>query len=163
MAGAEDDEYTYDADTPFVPDLADLGGEDFADDTENPPTKGIEPYAGLFSEHSRNLAGVNRIICFCRIWLEWTGAAWTITGLDAMGSEAKVDDTMFTVTPDATGVVTISWTAGTLPAMARRPLVMLTGAYGSVYGTVVTTNSIVVRIHDDTDTAANLDFCVDIK
>lgn len=163
MAGAADNEYTYDADTPFVPDVDDLGGEDFEDDTENAPQIGIEPHAGLFSEHTRNLAGLNRIGAFCRLWLEWTGAAWTIIGVDAMGSDAKVDDTKFTVTPDATGVVTISWTAGTLPAMSRKPLVKLTDDFGFAYGTVVTTNSIVVRIHDDTDTAANLDFCVDIK
>lgn len=163
MAGAEDDEYTYDADTPYVPDLAALGGEDFQDDTENAPTKGIEPYAGFFSEHTRNLTGVNRVLPFCRLWIEWTGAAWTITGVDAMGSDAKVDDTKFTVTPDATGIVTIEWVAGTLPAMSRKPLVTTTDAFGLGWASIQGANEINVRLHDEDKALTDLSFVVDLK
>lgn len=160
MSGAPDDEYTYDAEAPHRPDLAELGGEDFRDSTLSPPNKGRDPYAGLYSEHARNLAGLNRLTETVRIWLEWTGAAWTIIGVDAMGT--NVDEDSFEVTPDATGVITIEWDSGVLPPMQRKPLVTVTDDFGHGYGTVTGANSINIRLHDEDKAAADMNFVVEI-
>lgn len=160
MSGAPTDEYTYDMASPVRPDLAALGGEDFRDSTSSPPQKGRDPYAGLYSEHARNLAGLNRITPTVRIWLEWVGDEWTIIGVDAMGT--LVDEDSFTLTPMSTGVVAISWAAGTLPPMQRKPLVHVTDDYGRGYGIVTGANEINVRLHDEDKVAADLNFAVDI-
>ena len=166
MAGALTDEYTYDVALedggPVRPDLAALGGADFRDSTGSPPQKGRDPYAGLYSEHSRNLAGLNKFVPTARIWMEWVVAdsEWTIIGVDAMGT--LVDEDSFEVTPMSTGVLSISWAAGTLPPMQRKPLVTVTDDYGRGYGIVTGANEINVRLHDEDKVAADLNFVVDI-
>lgn len=148
--GAEADEYTYDLALvdggPRKPDLADLGGEGFADSTLAPPQKGIDPYAGLFSEHSRNLAGLNRLTPTARVWIEWSGSAWIIVGAEGMGS--AIDDTSFTLTPVSTGIVLIEWDAGTLPPMERKPLARLTDDPGVAFAIVMDPNSVRVRTYN---------------
>lgn len=145
--GAEFDEYTYDLAVvdggPRRPDLNDLGGEDFADNGGAAPHKGIDPYAGYYSEHARNVAGLNRLTPTARVWIEWTGAAWIIVGAEGMGT--AIDDTSFTLTPVSAGIVTVSWAAGTLPPMERKPLVMLTDSTGVTFAIVMDPNSVRVR------------------
>lgn len=147
--GAEEDEYTYDLALvdggPRRPDLADLGGEDFADNASSAPQKGIDPYAGYYNEHARNLAGLNRLTPTARVWIEWDSgdSEWIIVGAEGMGS--TIDDTSFTLTPVSAGIVTVSWDAGTLPAMERKPLVRLTDDFGVAFAIVMDPNSVRVR------------------
>lgn len=167
MAGAIDDEYTYDralADGgPYVPDVDDLGGDEIEDDAGNAPQKGSEPYGGLYNERARNLAGLNRMTSWCRLWLEWDSgeSEWNIVHIDAMGTLLTSDS--FTLTPDATGVVTIEWAAGTLPPMARKPLVFLTDAFGCGWGAISDANAVTVRLHDEDKNLANLNFAVELR
>lgn len=168
MAGAEDDVYTYDnllADGgPFVPDIADLGGDEMEDDPQTPPQKGVDIYAGVLNEHGRNIAGLNRVFSgFCALYIEWDSGSseWIVVYMDAMGT--LVESASFTLTPVSTGVVTISWAAGTLPAMGRKPLVQATDGYGRGYATILTANSVQVRMHDEAGSPAAENFVVFLK
>lgn len=163
--GAIENVYTYDTPLedggPYVPDLAALGGEDFEDDAQTPPAKGTDPYAGLYSEHSRNLTGLNRMIAFAALWLEHDGSSWNVIYVDAMGTLVEAES--FTVTPVSTGVVDIEWEAGLLPAMSRKPVVMCTDGFGRGYGTVLSALSVEVRLHDEGGSNSNESFVVYLK
>lgn len=168
MAGAEDDVYTYDnplADGgPFVPDITDLGGDEMADDPQTPPQKGVDWYSGAANEHGRNIAGLNRVFPgFCALYIEWDSGAseWIIVYVDAMGT--LVESASFTLTPVSTGVVTIAWTAGTLPAMSRKPLVQATDGFGHGYGTILSANSVQVRMRSEAGSPAAENFVVFLK
>jgi hypothetical protein len=161
---AQDDEYTYDrlaADGgPYVPDVDDLGGDELADDAQNPPNQGAEPYAGMHNEVRRNLAGVNRCTWWATIWVTYS-AGYSVTAVDCMGTLVEVAS--ITPTSGATGVVVLSWTAGTFPGMARKPRAWLTDDHGSAYGEVTTANSITVNLADLAAAAQDVSFAVEIR
>ena len=162
---ASDGTYTYDrlaADGgPYVPDEADFG-EEMVDDAQNPPADD-EPNAGLFNERRSNLAGLNRCTWWCTLWVEYDGGSgdYNVTAVDAMGT--LVTTANFTPTSGATGVVVITWTAGDLPAMARKPHAWCTDDHGSAYGEVTTANSITVYLADLAGTADDLNFAVELR
>lgn len=159
---ATDGVYTYDrpeADGgPYVPDVDDFGGE-IEDDTQNPPAAD-EPSAGLYNERRANLAGLNRCNWWATIWVEYSGG-YIVTAIDCMGTlptAASVEPTS-----NATGVVVLTWAAGTFPAMARRPRAWLTDDHGFAYGEVTTANSITVYLADAGGTADDLNFAVELR
>jgi hypothetical protein len=160
--GAEDDLYTYDLSSgdggPRRPDILDLGGAEIADGSPA-PTKGDQWYGGQANEHGRNLAGLNRLTPSCRIFVEYTGVAFDVTSVDAMGTLVVAAD--FTPTSSVTGTCNISWPANTLPPMQREPHAWLTGSFGSAYAAIVSANQIQVRLRD-TAALANLSFAVEI-
>jgi hypothetical protein len=163
---AQDDTYTYDraaADGgPYVPDEDALGGDEDADDAQNPPVQGEQWYAGKGNEIVRNVAGLNRCAWWATIWVEWDGvSAYNVTAVDCMGTTPTTASV--TATPSATGVVVLSWTAGTFPAMARKPRVWLTDDQGSAYGEVTTANSITVNLVDLANTAQDVNFAVELR
>lgn len=164
--GASDDEYTYDralADGgPYVPDVDDLGGDDIADNPQDAPQRdGTEPYDGLYNERGRNLAGVNRCIWWCTLWLEWDGAAWSIANIDSMGTLVEAGD--FTLTPGVAGELKIEWDGGTLPPMARKPRVWATDSFGRGWGEVMAANEIDVHLHNEAGSGANFHFAVELR
>lgn len=167
MAGAPDNKYTYDiaaADGgPHKPDLAELGGEDFRDRAGSAPQKGIDPYAGFYSEHARNVAGLNRLTATALLWLEWDSgnSRWNIFAVDAMGT--KVVPENFQLTPGSPGELQVAWTAGTLPTMERKPVVHVTDSFGDAYGQITGANTIVLAMRDDANVAANINVCVEIR
>lgn len=160
--GAEDNKFTYaltaDDGGPRRPDLADLGGADIADGSPA-PTKGAQWYGGQANEHSRNLAGLNRLNPLCRIFVEYSGAAFVVVSVDAMDGDLVVGD--FTPSTAGTGICDLEWAANTLPPMQREPHAWLTGSHGSAYGTIAGSNGIQVRLRD-TSAAANLNFAVEV-
>lgn len=160
--GATTDEYTYDLATPRRPDEDDLGGTELQDRRGSEPQKGDEVYAGQINEHGRNLAGLNRLTPTVRLWLEWDGADWVVTGVDAMATANKLNETSFTAATGGTGIADISWTAGTLPAMQRSPRAWATGAFGHAYGATNGANAIQVRVSNAGGTLTNSDFAVEI-
>jgi len=161
--GAPDNKYTYELEIadggPHRPDLADLGGADFQDRVGSPPKKGRDPYAGLYCETARNLAGLNRVGWVCGLWIEWDSglSEWSVIHAAAMASETWLTEESFTVTPGPTGTVTVSWDAGLLPALARKPIVEMTDGFERGYGTIDGT-SVIVRIHDEAGSNANANF-----
>lgn len=166
MAGAPTNQYTYELEPteeggPHRPDLAELGGDEYRDNPSSSPKKGVDPYGGLFNEHGRNLAGINRIINTIELWVEWTGAAWTIVTVAGMASDEFLD-AKFTVTPVATGMVTVSWMAGTIPTVSRKARVVVTDDFGVGYGTLTTPTSMVVRLKDMSNASADLNFWIGI-
>ena len=160
--GAEDDTYTWDLDAPRRADVADLGGADLEDKPGSPPQKGAEIYAGQINEHGRQLEGLNRVTPSARLWVEWTGAAWNVVGVDAMATSDKLDISSFTPASGGAGTLTITWAAGTLPAMARKPKAWCTDDAGFAFGAVTGANAIEVTISDATDTPADLNVAVEI-
>ena len=164
---AQDDTYTFDREVadggPYVPDVADLGGDELEDDAQNPPNQGEELYAGQINEVVRNVAGLNRCNWWATIWVEWDGAAWNVTAVDGMPSADRVTSASITPTPSATGVVVLSWASGTFPAMARKPRAWCTDDHGFAYAEVTTTNSITVTLADTGGTADDLNFAVELR
>lgn len=154
--------YTYDRAAidggPYVPGVDDLGGE-ITDDTQNPPA-GDEPSEQLYNERRDNLAGLNRCTWWATIWVTYSGG-YSISAIDAMGTLVEVAD--ITATPSATGVVVLSWAAGTFPGMARTPRVWQTGAQGFAYGEVTTANSITVYLENKAGVAADRSFAVELR
>lgn len=163
--GANDGLYTYDLSLdeggPRVPDVDDLGGNQFEDGTP-PPPKGKRPHAGMFKQVNNTVAGRERVGPRCIVWVEWDSgeSEWVITAVDAMGT--GVTAASFTPTPDATGEVTISWEDGTLPAQTRKPIVHVTDAPGAGYGTAGV-NELTVFLCELDESAANLNFMVEIR
>lgn len=166
MAGAPTNKYTYELEPtdeggPHRPDLAELGGDDYRDNPSSSPKKGIDPYGGLYNEHGRNLAGLNRITNVVELWIEWTGSEWTIVTMAGMASDDFLDG-KFAVDPVTTGVVTVSWVAGSIPTVSRKPRIVITDDFGCGYGTLTTPTSIVVRLHDEDKSNTNLNFWIGI-
>lgn len=159
--GAPDNKYTYELEVadggPHRPDLADLGGEDFRDKVGSPPKKGRDPYAGLFAETARNLAGLNRMTWTCGLWVEWTGSAWTVVHAATMASDEWLTEEDFIITPGPTGTVTLSWDPSLLPTMQRRPTVQCTDSFGRGFGTIDGA-SIIVQLHNEAGSDANENF-----
>lgn len=165
MAGAIDDVYTYDNPLedggPYVPDVEDFGGDEVEDDAQTTPAKGTDPYGGMYNERARNLAGVNRMIPFCSLWVEWDGSAWNVIYVDAMGTLVEAES--FTLDPISTGVVDISWEAGVLPALARKPQVLCTDGFGRGYGVAIEARKVEVRLHNEAGSTSNENFVIHLK
>lgn len=165
-AGAPANKYTYDLEIaeggPHRPDLAEMGGEDFRDKVGSPPQKGRDPYAGLFSEHSRNLTGLNRMTATVKLWLKWDSgeSLWSIDSISAMGTKVEADS--FLLNPNATGELDISWDSGVLPPMEHAPLVIPTGSFGRAYGVIDTSTNVVIYMRDENDSPADIDIYVEI-
>lgn len=163
--GANDGLYTYDlalADGgPRVPDVNDLGGNQFEDGTP-PPPKGKRPHAGMFKQTNETLAGLCRIAPRAILWVEWDSgdSEWVVIAVDAMGT--AVTAASITPTPIATGQVRLSWANGTLPPQSRKPLVHVTDADGIGRATAAV-NQVDVFLKLITNTAANLSFAVEIR
>lgn len=164
--GAVDNKFTYELEIadggPRRPDLADLGGADMRDKAGSPPQKGRDPYAGLYNEHGRNLAGLNRVGWTCGIWMEWDiGASeWNVIHVAAMASDLWITEESITITPGPTGTVTLSWDEGLLPTMQRKPVVNMTDGFERGYAIISNQVSILVRIHNEAGSAANANFVV---
>lgn len=154
--------YTYDRDVadggPYVPGVDDLGGE-MVDDTQNPPGAD-EPNATLYNERRDNIAGLNRCTHWATIWVTYSGG-YSIDAIDAMGSLVEIADV--TPTSGATGVVVLTWAAGTFPPMARKPHAWQTGAQGFAYAEVTTANSITVYLENKGGSAADRSFAVELR
>lgn len=166
--GAADGLYTYDLSTadggPRVPDVDDLGGVEI-ENGDPPPHKGAERDADMDNVQTQTLTGLCRMGPFCRLWVEWDGAAYVVAAVDAMGTAVTADD--FELTPIGTGVVDIEWDddPNPLPPLERTPRVQLTGGFGSAYAVTLTATSFEVRIHNDAHPAAadDINFCVDLR
>jgi hypothetical protein len=162
---AQDDTYTFDrlADDggPYVPDVDDLGGAEIADDPQNPPQKGAEPYGGMFNEVRRNVAGLNRCNWWATIWVEYDSPNYSVTAVDCMGTLPVIGD--FSAATGATGEVVISWPAGTLPAMARKPHAWTTDDFGLAGGAVTGPNEITVYVKDIAGSDADMNFAVELR
>ena len=163
-AGAPANKYTYDLEIadggPHKPDLAELGGDDFRDKVGSPPHKGRDPYAGLFNEHGRNLAGLNRMTETAILYISWNGTEWSLDALSAMGT--KVDSDSFVLNPDATGQLSIDWDGGVLPPMEHEPFVTVTGSFGRAYGATTGPNGVVIHMQNSSGSAANVNVRVAI-
>lgn len=158
--------YTYDraeADGgPYVPDVDDLGGE-IEDDAQNPPA-GDEPSGQLYNERRDNIAGINRCIWWCTLWVEYSAPDYVMTAVDAMATPTRVTSASFTPTPSGTGVVVITWAAGTLPPMARTPHVWLTDSHGAQpYAAVTGANEITIHLANTSGVAADRSFAVELR
>lgn len=154
--------YTYDraaADGgPYVPGVEDFGGE-ITDDAQNPPG-GDEPSAQLYNERRDNLAGLNRCAWWATIWVTYSGG-YTTTAIDSMGTEVSLSDV--TPTSNATGVVSLTWPAGTFPGLARKPRAWQTDALGFAYAVVSTANSVTVTLANTSGSNANRSFAVELR
>lgn len=159
---ASDGTYTYDrlaADGgPYVPDVADLGGE-ISDDPQNLPAED-EPSAGLYNERRENIAGLNRCNWFATIWVLYSGG-YSVEAVDLMGTLPTIAS--FVPTSGATGTIVITWTAGTVPAMARRPHAWLTGSHGAAYAEVTSANSVTIYLRNMSNAAVNASFAVELR
>lgn len=159
---ATDGVYTFDRPVadggPYVPDVEDFGGQ-IEDDTQNAPA-GDEPTGGLYNERRDNLAGLNRCNWWATIWVTYSGG-YSIEAIDAMGT--LVVNASVTPTSGATGVVVLTWAAGTFPSMAREPHAWITEDHGFAYGEVTTANSITVYLKDMAGADADLSFAVELR
>lgn len=154
--------YTYDRAAgdggPYVPGVDDLGGE-ITDDTQNPPA-GDEPSAQLYNERRDNLAGLNRCTWWTTIWVTYSGG-YSVAAIDAMGTLVELSDVE--PTSGSTGVVVLTWAAGTFPGMARTPHAWQTGAFGFAYAAVTSANSITVTLANASGVAADRSFAVELR
>lgn len=159
---ASDGIYSYDRTVgdggPYVPGVTDLGGE-ISDDAQNPPAED-EPSAGLYNERRDNIAGLNRCNWFATIWVLYS-AGYSVSAVDLMGTLPTIGS--FTPTSGATGTIVITWTAGTVPAMARTPHAWLTGSHGAAYAEVTSANSITIYLRNMSNVAVNASFAVELR
>ena len=54
-------------------------------------------------------------------------------------------------------------TAGTVPAMARRPHAWLTGSHGAAYAEVTSANSVTIYLRNMSNAAVNASFAVELR
>jgi hypothetical protein len=163
--GVEDGLHTYDLALaeggPRVPDADDLGGLEIRNG-DPPPTKGAQRDGDMDNVQTATLAGLARMGPTCRLWVEWSGGTPAIVAVDSMGTLTPLTSgSAFEFTLNGTGDLTIAWLNGTLPPQGRKPHAWLTDAAGFAYASYAP-NEIQVLTSDASDTAADLNFAVEI-
>lgn len=119
MTAAHD--YTWDFSLPAEParaaSLVDLGEAKLRDDTKDPPIPPEMPYADQLNQWALQLAGLNRTTFALDLQIHFAAGTPTIVSATGMSSIITTSwaQTNLTVTHTGTGIVTIAWTAGTLP------------------------------------------------
>lgn len=126
--------YTWDFNLGIVPpldaraaSLDDLGGAQLVDDAVYPPIPPQMPYAAQLNQWALQLAGVNRVVPALVVEIHYIAGVPTI--INATGMSSIITTTWATtgapnnllVTHVGTGIVQITWAAGTLPNPRRRP------------------------------------------
>jgi hypothetical protein len=97
--------------------IADLGDAALVDDAIDPPIPPEMPYAAQLNQWALQLGGMNRIIPALDLQIHFTAGTPAIFNVAAMSSIITTTwaQAHLTVTHSSTGVVMITWTAGTLP------------------------------------------------
>lgn len=104
--------------------IGDLGDAALVDDAVDPPIPPEMPYADQLNQWAEQIGGVNRVIVAADIQIHFVAGAPTIYNVAAMSSVITTAwaQANMVVTHTGTGVVTITWPAGSLPpprAVAR--------------------------------------------
>jgi hypothetical protein len=97
--------------------LDDVGSAALVDDAANPPIPPQMPYAAQLNQWALQLAGMNRIIPALDIEVMFTGGNPAFVNVLAMSSLINTTwaQQNMTLTHVSTGVVLVSWPAGTVP------------------------------------------------
>lgn len=156
--------FTWDAQiSPAVParaaDLADLGDGAYVDDALYPPIPGEMMTSSDANQFAAQLAGMNRVITAVAISIHFAAGAPGVQQIAAMGSTILPGSV--TVTHTGTGIVTLTWPAGTFPP-ARLPafaVITVDGAYLQPTALPVS-NGVQVKTRNNTATLVDTDFCV---
>lgn len=150
---------------PRVPDADDLGGGERQDlgTGADAPDRRIQPNAGM--DNTRNIIAAQREALGpqARLWVEFPGGTPAVIDVRAMSR--AVTSGSFTLAPQSTGVLRISWDPGVLIPVTLRPRVSLSSAFGAApYATPVVGNANAVDVHtgDLAGSSADLDFILDI-
>jgi hypothetical protein len=138
------------------PALADMGGAQMADD--GPVDKGTMFYADLGNQLQRQVASQGQSCPIATVWIRYSGGYSVHRSIGPSSSISTLG--FFTITPVSTGIVRVTWVAGTLPQLSGEPHVTLQRAFGRCYSDMISgnPNGFEVRIQNSSDVAANLDF-----
>lgn len=163
MSGAIDDLYTWEDETqPYRAGVEDLGGE-LPDDSDLAPDPSNDPFAGLFNERGRHLAGLNRMIGSAMLWIEFSGGNPVVVNVKGMRGSFAADAFMASLDGGA-GQVLITWASTLLPPLVAAPRVALNEGPGTAWGELVAGNATAVKVFttDVAGAGANLKFNVEL-
>ncbi len=160
--GANEDEYTWTTAPVHRATLDDLG-ELKEDEQGFEPNKADDPFSGEMNEIKRHVAGLNAMIDASIVWVEYSGATPVVAQVKTMRMDEAPNS--FTIAPDGTGVVKVSWTAGFLPAQQAAPISTLNEGPGMIYAEIdpLNANGVIVKTHNAAGSPANLKFNVAIR
>lgn len=138
------------------PALADMGGAQMQDD--GPVDKGTMLYADAGNQLQRQAASQGQTCALATIWFRYS-AGYSVYRAIGPGSDIS-SLAFFTITLVGTGIIRVTWVAGTLPQLSGEPAVSIQRAFGRCYADMISgnPNGFEVRIQNSSDAAANLDF-----
>lgn len=147
--------------------IADLGDAAHQDDAADPPIPPEMPYSAELNEWANQLAGVNRVILASDITVQFSGGTPGITNVAAMSTlvtTSWVQENM-TVVHVGTGIVSITWPLGALPAPRAPSRAWILASSPAPYPqpqVVAIPNGIEVYTWNLSGTATDLNFVVSI-
>lgn len=112
---------TWDIDPARRPSLDDVGGAQLVDKAgKEPPQDGTHPYANMLNQGQHQQHAAALMIPSVRLTIDFSaGAPFVLTMMSPSTTLLSSD---FTLTDNATGDTTITWTAGKLPTMQCDPI-----------------------------------------
>ena len=151
---------TFDLTPARRPSLDDTGGVGFQDSIKAPPDPATMPNAAQQNAGNAHSAAFGGVIAHTVISIHYASGT---PGVLLVGSaRAGVIAGTFTVTPNATGDVSITWAAGTFPPAIALPMVSV-NALSSLHAVAMPiTNGVRVQVYNDSAALTNGDFTVAI-
>lgn len=128
------------------PSVGDVGGASLVDHAESPPPQdGTHLYADMGNQWQKQIAAIAAMTPSARFTIDFSAGAPFISSMMCANSALVAGD--FTLTDHATGDVTISWAAGTLPTMECEPTGSINANTTSACSfTAVRTSATAIRI-----------------
>ena len=143
--------------------LADYGGAT-CEDEDPKPDKITMLYADLVNGLQRHAEAVDNAIAAVIFTVTLDGGGAFVLSQVAGPGDAARDVANFTLTPNATGDVSITWPAGTFPASIAGPMAGLNDAtVGGGVNARLISNGVSVLTWTDANTAGNRAFTVVVR
>lgn len=114
------DTLTWDLATAMRPGLSDVVDGTKVNDGDDPPDDVSMPNAHEHNQMAAQIAAFAKVVPSARISVSQTTGTYAITNVQSCGS--NVTSGSFTLTKNATGDVSLTWTAGVLPATTGQPM-----------------------------------------
>lgn len=150
---------TYDQSPAHRPALSELGGGAKVNGTPAPDP--VRMYtAEDCNQTAQQIAAIGRVMPVALVQVEQSAGAYTLVAVSCAPSTPTTST--FTLTKNGTGDVSITWPAGTFPSAVAKARAHVTGATPLMVAAEPVANGVRVRMKNDTGTATDSNFDVDI-
>lgn len=153
------DTLTYDQSPTHRPDITELGGGAKVNVAPEPdPVRQLR--AEDINQLSQQAAAVGRVMPVALVQIEQTAGTYSVIAVSCAPTTPTTGT--FTLTKNGTGDVSVTWPSGTFPSPIAKARAHVTGSAPLMVAAQAISNGVRVRMKNDTGTATDSHFDLDI-